>query len=57
MPEGLARLRFFITSAHTDEQIARAVDRTAAILGRLEQEKFGLGSFDARQLMALFAKS
>lgn len=57
VPEGLARLRFFITSAHTDEQIARAVDRTAAILGRLEQEKFGLGSFDARQLMALFAKS
>ncbi len=57
VPEGLARLRFFITSAHTEEQIARAVDLTATILERLKQQNFGLASVDVGQLMARLGKA
>lgn len=38
VPEKSARLRFFISSAHTDEDIDTAVDVTARELSRLESE-------------------
>lgn len=56
VPEGLARLRFFITSAHTEEQIKRTVDLTAEILGRLKEQNFGIGSMDVKLVMAQLAK-
>ena len=50
VPEGMARLRFFITSEHTREQIDMAVDLTAQLLGKLEEKKFGLGMLDMGKL-------
>ena len=35
VPEEEARLRFFITSEHTREQIEHAVERTAALMSHL----------------------
>jgi len=35
VPEKLARLRFFITSEHTPDQIDRAVELTASLLGKV----------------------
>jgi 8-amino-7-oxononanoate synthase len=46
VPEGMARLRFFVTSAHTREQMDMAVDLTARLLRKLEEEDFGIGSLD-----------
>ncbi|WP_254691080.1 aminotransferase class I/II-fold pyridoxal phosphate-dependent enzyme [Shinella daejeonensis] len=46
VPEGQARLRFFITSEHTQEQIGKAVRLTADILKTLERENFGIASVD-----------
>ncbi|MCM2440398.1 aminotransferase class I/II-fold pyridoxal phosphate-dependent enzyme [Agrobacterium vitis] len=56
VPEGLARLRFFITSAHTPEQITRSVDKTAEILDRLKAENFGMGSMDVQKVMLQLAQ-
>lgn len=42
--EGMARLRFFVTSEHTDEQIEAAVTATAETLARLEKEQIGIAS-------------
>ncbi|WP_037066825.1 aminotransferase class I/II-fold pyridoxal phosphate-dependent enzyme [Allorhizobium undicola] len=55
VPEGLARLRFFITSAHSEEQINRAVDLTAQHLGELTARNFGIGSMDVQKLLASMA--
>lgn len=46
IPEGQARLRFFITSAHTEDQIRTAVALTASRLKALESQNFGLNSLD-----------
>lgn len=46
VPEGMARLRFFITSEHQKEQIDMAVDLTSQFLRKLEDENFGIGSLD-----------
>lgn len=46
VPEGMARLRFFITCNHTEEQIRHAVERTAARLKDLQARNFGLASLD-----------
>jgi 8-amino-7-oxononanoate synthase len=46
VPEGMARLRFFITSEHTKEQMDMAADLTARLLGKLEDENFGIGNLD-----------
>jgi 8-amino-7-oxononanoate synthase len=46
VPEGMARLRFFITSEHTREQMDMAVGMTASLLRKLEAENFGVGSLD-----------
>ncbi|MCE6076235.1 aminotransferase class I/II-fold pyridoxal phosphate-dependent enzyme [Agrobacterium vitis] len=56
VPEGLARLRFFITSAHTPEQITRSVDKAAEILDRLKAENFGMGSMDVQKVMLQLAQ-
>lgn len=53
VPEGQARLRFFITCNHTDEQIRHAVDVTARRLKSLEERKFGLASLDMEKMMQL----
>lgn len=57
VPEGLARLRFFITSAHTDEQIKRTVDLTADRLEDLKKRNFGIGSADVMQVIARLAQA
>ncbi|MCY1243720.1 hypothetical protein D9M72_567480 [compost metagenome] len=51
MPEGLARLRFFITSDHTEEQIRRTVTLTAERLTDLTERNFGLGGIDIDEMM------
>lgn len=56
VPEGLARLRFFITSAHTPDQITRSVDKVADILDRLKAENFGMGSMDVQKVMLQLAQ-
>ncbi len=51
VPEGQARLRFFITSEHTPDQIDEAVQLTAECLEKLVAANFGIASLD-RQAMA-----
>jgi 8-amino-7-oxononanoate synthase len=53
VPEGMARLRFFITSHHTGEQIKRSVALTAARLADLQARNFGLASLDMDRVMQL----
>ncbi len=53
VPEGLARLRFFITCDHTEEQIRHAVEATARRLGALKARNFGLASLDMEKMMQL----
>ncbi len=53
VPEGLARLRFFITCNHSEAQIAHAVQATAKRLKALEERNFGLGSIDMEKMMQL----
>jgi 8-amino-7-oxononanoate synthase len=42
VPEGSARLRFFLSSLHTEEQIRRAVSETVAAIGEVERMKVDL---------------
>ena len=53
VPEGMARLRFFITCNHTEEQIRRAVRLTAEKLKSLKDRNFGLASLDMEKMMQL----
>jgi 8-amino-7-oxononanoate synthase len=53
VPEGMARLRFFITCNHTEEQIRHAVDATARRLKALKDRNFGLASLDMEKMMQL----
>jgi 8-amino-7-oxononanoate synthase len=53
VPEGMARLRFFITCNHTEEQIRHAVDATARRLKGLKERNFGLASLDMEKMMQL----
>jgi 8-amino-7-oxononanoate synthase len=53
VPEGMARLRFFITCNHTEEQIRHAVDATARRLESLKARNFGLASLDMEKMMQL----
>ena len=53
VPEGMARLRFFITCNHTDEQIRHAVEATARRLKLLQERNFGLASLDMEKFMQL----
>ncbi|MDE1159049.1 MAG: aminotransferase class I/II-fold pyridoxal phosphate-dependent enzyme [Neorhizobium sp.] len=53
VPEGLARLRFFITCDHTHAQIRHAVEATARRLGALKARNFGLASLDMEKMMQL----
>eukprot|EP00913_Durusdinium_trenchii_P021304 g20017.t1 len=53
VPEGMARLRFFITCNHTDEQIRHAVEATARRLKGLRERNFGLSALDMEKMMQL----
>ncbi|MDL2400865.1 aminotransferase class I/II-fold pyridoxal phosphate-dependent enzyme [Rhizobium mayense] len=53
VPEGMARLRFFITCNHTDEQIRHSIAVTARKLKDLQDRNFGLGSIDMDKVMQL----
>ncbi|MFS8055991.1 aminotransferase class I/II-fold pyridoxal phosphate-dependent enzyme [Rhizobium sp. BR 317] len=53
VPEGMARLRFFITCNHTEEQIRRSVAVTARRLQDLKDRNFGLASIDMDKVMQL----
>ncbi|MBW6420401.1 aminotransferase class I/II-fold pyridoxal phosphate-dependent enzyme [Rhizobium sp. XQZ8] len=53
VPEGMARLRFFITCDHTEEQIRHSVEVTAAKLKELHASNFGLASLDVEKVMQL----
>ncbi len=55
VPEGMARLRFFITSEHTEEQIRQTVALTAEKLKDLTERNFGLASIDVQQMMKMLA--
>lgn len=55
VPEGQARLRFFITSEHTEEQIRETVRHTADLLGALVRANFGLASLDRTEIARLMA--
>ncbi|OLP58238.1 8-amino-7-oxononanoate synthase [Xaviernesmea oryzae] len=55
VPEGQARLRFFITSDHTEAQIRETVAVTAERLKGLTERNFGLASIDVEQMMKLLA--
>lgn len=57
VPEGLARLRFFITGGHTEDQIRKAVKLTASILTDLKERNFGVGSVNVQEMMSRFAQS
>lgn len=51
VPEGHARLRFFITSEHSHEQLEEAVTRTAACLARLDQSRIGMDMLDMAAIL------
>jgi 7-keto-8-aminopelargonate synthetase-like enzyme len=53
VPEGQARLRFFITSEHTPEQIEEAVRQTADCLEQLVAANFGIASLDRQEMARL----
>jgi 8-amino-7-oxononanoate synthase len=53
VPEGMARLRFFITCEHTEEQIRHSVAVTAEKLKNLQDRNFGLASLDMDKVMQL----
>ncbi|OQP85822.1 8-amino-7-oxononanoate synthase [Rhizobium rhizosphaerae] len=55
VPEGQARLRFFITSDHTEAQIRETVAITAERLKALTDRNFGLASINVEQMMKLLA--
>ncbi len=49
VPEKAARIRFFITSEHSRQQIKAAVEKTCQLLKQLERENFGLSRFASRR--------
>jgi len=55
VPEGQARLRFFITSEHTHAQMDHAVAQTAEKLDALVARNFGIQSVDVAALLARMA--
>ena len=57
VPEGMARLRFFITCNHTEEQIRHAVKLTAEKLKDLQDRNFGLAALDMDKMMQLLPTS
>ncbi|WP_312620662.1 aminotransferase class I/II-fold pyridoxal phosphate-dependent enzyme [Agrobacterium pusense] len=53
--EGQARLRFFLTAEHTEEQIARTVRLTADLLGELVRRNIGLTAIDIQRVAGLIS--
>ena len=52
--EGQARLRFFLTSEHTREQIKTAVETTSHKLSELVERNFGIASLDLPEIARQF---
>lgn len=50
VPEGQARIRFFLTADHTADQITTAVRQAAATLTDLARRKVGLAGIDIQQI-------
>ncbi|NTJ43586.1 aminotransferase class I/II-fold pyridoxal phosphate-dependent enzyme [Agrobacterium larrymoorei] len=50
VPERLARIRFFLTCTHTEEQISEAVEKTATLLQKLVAQNVGTSSLDLEAL-------
>lgn len=55
VPEGQARLRFFITSEHDEGQIRETVALTAKLLDGLVRNNFGLNAIDPTQIARLLS--
>lgn len=55
VPERLARIRFFLTSTHTEDQIKKAVDDTAQLLEELAAQGVGAAQLDFAELQQLLA--
>ena len=55
VPEGQARLRFFITSEHDESQIRETVALTAELLDGLVRDNFGLNAIDPTQIARLLS--
>lgn len=55
VPERLARIRFFLTSAHNEEQIRVAVETTAQLLQQLVEEGVGASQIDIDKLQRFIA--
>lgn len=53
--EGMARLRFFLTSDHTRDHIETAVNMTAECLKDLVERNVGLGNLDLQQVAKIFS--
>lgn len=51
VPEGQARLRFFITSDHSREQIAACIKVTASLLRSLVERNVGVGMLDPARIV------
>lgn len=57
VPEGQARLRFFITCEHDEDQIRQTVALTAQLLDGLVRDNIGLNSIDPTQIARLLSGS
>lgn len=55
VPERLARIRFFLTCEHTEEQIRTAVETTAYLLQQLVEEGMGASRIDIDKLQRFIA--
>jgi 8-amino-7-oxononanoate synthase len=55
VPERLARIRFFLTSEHTLDQIEQAVGATTRILQQLVESKFGADGLNVEELQRLIS--
>lgn len=57
VPEGQARLRFFITSEHSEVQIRETVALTAELLDGLVRDNFGLNAIDPARIARLLSET
>ncbi|WP_286172388.1 aminotransferase class I/II-fold pyridoxal phosphate-dependent enzyme [Rhizobium sp. UGM030330-04] len=55
VPERLARIRFFLTAEHTEEQICRAVETTAKLLEELVAQNISAASLNLDELQRIVA--
>lgn len=55
VPERLARIRFFLTSEHTEAQISRAVEATARLLPELVEQNVSTAALDLAELQRIIS--